>query len=99
MEETLKALLTSGDIYYGIGGWTRKPINELQIPRTVQDAVQRRVDSLSLETQQLIILAAVAGRRFDFDLLQRLTQASEEGLLKQVKELIAAQLVVEESAD
>ena len=99
VEETLKALLTSGDIYYGIGGWTRKPINELQIPRTVQDAVQRRVDSLSPKTQQLIILAAVAGRRFDFDLLQRLTQASEDGLLKQVKELIAAQLVVEESAD
>lgn len=99
IEETLKALLTSGDIYYGMGGWTRKPIRELQIPRTVQDAVQRRVDSLSPETQQLLILAAVAGRRFDFDLLQRLTQSSEDDLLRRVKELMAAQLVTEESAD
>jgi tetratricopeptide (TPR) repeat protein len=99
IEETLKALITSGDIYYGMGGWTRKPINELQIPRTVQDAVQRRIASLSRETQQLLILAAVAARRFDFDLLRRLTQSHEDQLLKQVKELIAAQLVIEESAD
>ncbi len=99
IEETLKALITSGDIYYGMGGWTRRPVNELQIPRTVQDAVQRRIDPLSEETKQLLILAAAAGRRFDFDLLQRLTQLSEEDLLKRVKELIAAQLVIEESAD
>jgi len=99
IEETLKALITSGDIYYGIGGWTRKPINELQIPRTVQDAVQRRIGSLSEKTQQLLILAAAAGRRFDFDLLQRVTRFKEDDLVKRVKELIAAQLVIEESED
>lgn len=99
IEETLKALITSGDIYYGIGGWTRKPISELQIPRTVQDAVQRRIASLSEKTQQLLILAAAAGRRFDFDLLQRLTRFDEEELVQRVKELIAAQLVIEESEE
>jgi DNA-binding NarL/FixJ family response regulator len=99
IEETLKALIVSGDIYYSLGGWTRKPVNELRIPRTVQDAVQRRTAQLSEATQQLLILAAAAGRRFHFDLLQRLTQFSESELLKQVKELIVAQLVVEESAD
>jgi DNA-binding NarL/FixJ family response regulator len=99
VEETLKALMVSGDIYYGVGGWTRKPVSELRVPRTVQDAVQRRTEHLGQTTQQLLILAATAGRRFDFDLLQRLTQSSEAELLKQVKELIAAQLVVEESAD
>ncbi len=44
-------------------------------------------------------LAAVAGRRFDFELLQRLTDSSESALLGHLKELIAAQLIVEESAD
>lgn len=99
IEETLKALLTSGDIYYGVGGWTRKPINELQIPRTVQDAVGRRLYQLSEGARDLLNLAAVAGRRFDFSLLQRLTQSTENELLKQIKELISAQLVIEESAD
>jgi DNA-binding NarL/FixJ family response regulator len=44
-------------------------------------------------------MAAIAGRRFDFDLLQSLTQHDEVELLALVKELIAAQLVVEESAE
>jgi DNA-binding CsgD family transcriptional regulator len=41
----------------------------------------------------------VAGRRFDFGLLQTLTNHDEKELLALVKELIAAQLVVEESAE
>jgi len=99
IEETLKALMVSGDIYYGISGWTRKPVKELRIPRTVQDAVQRRADGLSEPALQLLTLAAAAGRRFDFDLLQHLTHTSEAELLRRVKELVVAQLVVEESAD
>src|SRR5205085_4994352 len=39
------------------------------------------------------------GRRFDFDLLKSLTKLDEHALLALVKELIAAQLVVEESAE
>jgi DNA-binding CsgD family transcriptional regulator len=41
----------------------------------------------------------LAGRRFDFALLQRLTGHDEATLLGLIKNLIAAQLVVEESAD
>ena len=43
--------------------------------------------------------AAVAGRHFDFDLLQEVTGQDEPGLLALMKELIAAQLVIEETAD
>ncbi len=99
IEETLKALVASGDIYYSNGTWTRKPISDLQIPRTVQDAVQRRTQSLSEPARQLLTLAAVAGQRFDFALLQQLTQHTEPELLALFRELVAAQLVVEESAE
>jgi predicted ATPase len=44
-------------------------------------------------------MAAVAGRRFDFALLQQITQDEEQELLTLMKELIAAQLVVEESEE
>ena len=47
----------------------------------------------------MVTLAAVAGRRFDFTLLLHLTRAQEAVLLQALKELIAAQLVVEESAE
>ena len=43
----------------------------------------------------MLVLAAVAGRRFDFELLQELTGQDESELLRLIKELIAAQLVVE----
>jgi predicted ATPase len=42
IEEVLKALITAGDIYQEGGAWTRKPLSELQIPRTIQVAVQQR---------------------------------------------------------
>jgi tetratricopeptide (TPR) repeat protein len=99
VEETLKVLVTSGEIYYANGGWTRKPLEELHIPRTVQDTVQRRTRELSEPARQLLTLAAVAGRRFDFSLLQEVTGQTETTLLALVRELLAAQLVLEESAE
>lgn len=98
VEETLKALVASGEIYLAPGGWTRKPVSELHVPRTVQDAVERRTRLLSAPARQTLTLAAVAGRRFDFDLLRDVTQHTEAELIQQVKELVAAQLVAEESA-
>lgn len=97
IEEVLKSLITAGDIYQVSGEWTRKPLRELHIPRTVQVAVEQRTRQLSQATQHLLTLAAVAGQRFNFVVLQAITQQAEDQLLQQVKELIAAQLVVEES--
>lgn len=99
IEEVLKALLAVGDIFYTGDAWDRKPIHELHIPRTVQDAVQRRSQELPGRTRQVLFLAAVFGRRFDFALLQTLLAMNEDELLQALKELVAAQLVVEESAE
>ncbi len=99
LEEVLKSLVTSGDISYGKGGWSLKPISDLRIPRSAQIAVQSRTRELSSEAQHVLSLAAVAGRRFDFDLLLELTGLDEGALLQTIKELIRGQLVVEESAD
>jgi DNA-binding CsgD family transcriptional regulator len=99
VEELLKSLIMAGDIFYANGLWDRKPLGELHIPRSVQDAVQERTDQLSSPIRQILTLAAVAGRRFDFALMQELTHHDEQFLLQAIKELIAAQLVIEESAE
>jgi DNA-binding CsgD family transcriptional regulator/tetratricopeptide (TPR) repeat protein len=99
IEEILKSLVAAGDIYFLQAGWTRKPIHELRLPRTAQEAVARRTEQLSEAARSVLTLAAVAGRRFDFALLQMLTGQAEAALLRLVKELVAAQLVMEESAD
>jgi predicted ATPase/DNA-binding CsgD family transcriptional regulator len=99
IEEILKSLITVGGIFYMNENWQHKPLSELHIPRSIQDAVQQRTDQLSKDTKHVLTLAAVAGRRFDFVLLQQLTHEDEQQLLTAMKELIAAQLVIEESAD
>jgi len=99
IEEILKALIAGGDIFYVDGTWDRKEIDQLRIPRTIQDAVQRRTQQLDERTLQALTLASVMGRRFDFRLLQELLNVGEADLMAMLKQLIAAQLVVEETAD
>ncbi|HEX6777706.1 MAG TPA: AAA family ATPase [Ktedonobacterales bacterium] len=99
LEETLKALVVAGDVFTRNGAWERKPSGEFHIPRSIHDAVQRRVQQLTPAVRELLELASVAGQRFDIALLQALTNTNERALLQLVKELIAAQLVVEASAE
>lgn len=99
IEEVLKSLIMTGDLFYTRGKWERKPLDEIHIPRTVQVAVQQRAARLTAEASHVLTLAAVAGRRFDFGLLHHLTQQDEKALLDLMRELMTAQLVVEETAD
>jgi DNA-binding CsgD family transcriptional regulator/tetratricopeptide (TPR) repeat protein len=110
VEELLKALLMSGRLTHTEAGWRYQPPFSLQseaawqterslIPRSIREALQQRLPLLSAEARQLLLLAAVAGRRFDVSLLQQVTGADERQLLALIKELLKAQLVVEVSAE
>lgn len=99
VEEILSAMITAGDIFYVQGYWNRKSLPIARIPQSIQDAVQQRTQHLGEAAKQVLTLAAVAGRHFDFALLQQLTGYDEEYLLLIMKELVAAQLVVEESSE
>jgi len=100
VEETLKALVFAGDLVYANdSGWRARPLERVRVPRTAIEAVRRRLAALTVPARSVAATAAVAGRRFDFDLLQSLTKHDERELLALVKELIGAQLVVEETAD
>ena len=99
IEEVLKALVAAGEVFHSDDGWTRKSMQELHIPPSVQEAVARRTQRLSADARQLLTLAAVMGRRFDFSLLREVAGQDEMTLLALIKELMAAQLVVEEAAD
>jgi DNA-binding CsgD family transcriptional regulator/tetratricopeptide (TPR) repeat protein len=98
-EEICTSLIASGDIFYTNNRWRRKPLAQIEIPDSVQRVVQRRLDRISRQARELIDLAAVSGRSFDLRVLQELTGHDDALLLVLVKELIAARLLVEESAD
>jgi tetratricopeptide (TPR) repeat protein/DNA-binding CsgD family transcriptional regulator len=99
IEEILKSLINAGVNFAIYEAPEYRPLNELPMPRSVQGAVQQRLDQLSEAGRHVVSLAAVAGRRFDFGLLQQITHYDEQELLTLMKELIAAQLVVEESEE
>lgn len=99
IEEVLDALSASRSHRSGDSLWAHRLLDDLPIPRSIEDAVQRKTAGLSPAAQDLANLAAVAGRRFDLNLLFHLTGHSESRFLLLLKELIACQLVIEESAD
>ena len=104
IEEILKSLIPEGATFDETGTLEFQPhqtgfAGRPQIPRSVMVAVQQRLDLLSPDARNLLSIAAVAGRRFDFALLQALIQRDETTLIQLVKELLTAQLVVEESED
>jgi DNA-binding CsgD family transcriptional regulator len=99
IEEILKSLVAAGDIFLTDGKWERKPLEELHIPRTVQLSLRQRLSQLSPPTREVLSIAAVAGKRFDFVLLQYLTGIPEAELIRIIHELKDAQFVVEENVD
>lgn len=99
IEEVVRSLVAAGDIFRTGERWERRSLAQLRIPRSVQDAVTRRIQRVSPDAVHVLRLAAVTGRFFDFAILQTLTGHDEEALLELIRELVAAQLVTEESAE
>ena len=99
LEEVLKALMMAKDLVEGEDGWHWKQTDTWHIPLNLQEAVELRLTRVSAEARRVLQLAAVAGRRFDFVLLQAITLYDEASLLELMKEVIAVQLVIEESAE
>jgi DNA-binding CsgD family transcriptional regulator len=104
VEETLKSLVATGELWQVDGAWTRRSDTRhargfTVVPMSVRDTVGRRAEQLSEAARRALTLAAVAGRRFDFTLLQEALHLHEDQLIPLMKELLAAQLVVEEASD
>src|SRR5579859_6688856 len=98
VEELLKSLITTGALAPVDGIWQRTT-HQAPVPRSVLEVVQQRTAYLSTDAKHLLTLAAVAGRRFNITLLQEVLRCAEAQLLALLKEVMAAQLVVEEAAD
>ena len=99
VEELLKALVVSGDLVFEDGTWSPRTSAELRTPRSVQDTVQRRMGEFSARAREVLRIAAVVGQRIDFEVLRSLTEYEDAELLLLTKELIAAQLMIEVSAE
>lgn len=59
LEESLSLLRDRGDIFHRRSGWTRRAVEDLQVPPTVRDSVLERVQRLSPATRRILAAAAV----------------------------------------
>ncbi|MGH2621503.1 MAG: protein kinase domain-containing protein, partial [Anaerolineales bacterium] len=95
IEEVCKALVEGGKLYFENGRWQRPSMDELEIPQSIRMAIQSRVTALPEATQEVLRLAAVLGREFDYDTLAEASELEEEALIDALESAQRAQLIQE----
>src|SRR5215211_3135364 len=94
LEEAWRDLVERGALRRKNGGWELGvELEELAIPALVQGALQARLDRLELRAREVLQLAAVIGRTFGTQLLDRLVEHDE--LIGALSELQRLDLIVE----
>ena len=96
IEEVCKALVESGQVWYEGGEWHRAPdMEDISIPQGIKVAIQSRVTKLTEESQDVLLIAAVIGREFDYQTLSIVSGKDEEALIDCLEEAISKQLIEE----
>ena len=77
--------------------WFKKmDTSKLRIPQTIKDVIIRRINRLEKDSIKVLRYAALIGRVFEYEVLQRVTGMDEERLLDCLDELISAKLIDED---
>jgi class 3 adenylate cyclase len=67
----------------------------VSIPQSVREVVGRRLDHLSAECNRVLTAAAVIGREFGVDVLERVSDLNGDRLLETLEEAAAARVIAE----
>ncbi len=95
IEEICKALIEDGLLVREGGRWHWPDMNQARLPQSVRLAIQSRVGKLPSQAQEVLQLAAIVGREFDFDTLARAGELDEEALIDALEAAERAQLIAE----
>lgn len=93
IEELLAGAVGSGALHRNHDGWTVQGALVPDVPRTFRDSVDGRLRAMG-ETAEVLVAAAVLGRRFDWTLLPAVTGLSEKQVLAALRAAVDAQLLV-----
>ncbi|MFC1851665.1 tetratricopeptide repeat protein [candidate division CSSED10-310 bacterium] len=83
-------IATPGDPGLTISGY-----EDLPLPKSLRDLIQRRMVGLSESAQQILTTAAIIGREASIALLRQSTGPAESELLESITELLRRQIVEE----
>jgi len=99
VEEVVKSLLEVGAIRHtDDGSVVTRPVDEIDVPDTVQDVIMARLDRLDEEPKRALQTAAVIGREFVVRLLDRTVELRGR-LAGYLRELNDVELIYERSLD
>jgi serine/threonine protein kinase/tetratricopeptide (TPR) repeat protein len=99
IEEVIKALIGSGQIYRVGDRWEREEITSLAIPQSVKEAIGRRLTRLNPTTIDVLHSAAPLGKSFNFSELASVVSLDENQLLDVLDEAISAQIIQVKSGE
>ena len=98
IEEVLRSLVNEGLIDVDSYNWIPKiDTSQIRIPSTINDVIARRIDRLENGTKAILKLASVVGNSFTFDILYRISNASEEEVVDAIDASIAANIIHEDT--
>jgi tetratricopeptide (TPR) repeat protein len=94
--EILRHLLDEGIAYREGDQWVgRVEPSEIRLPDSVREVIGRRLSRLGDTCAKLLTLAAVIGKEFGLDVLQRVSNLDEERVFEVLEEALAAGIVGE----
>ena len=78
LEEVVNSLIESGTLIRDEGGWNlAMPLQEADIPTTIQGIITARLDRLDEKAKRILQEASVIGRAFLYEILGRITKLTE----------------------
>ncbi len=96
IEELCKALIEEGNLYNDGGQWNLCDLSDLDLPNSVRRALQFRIKRLPPHAQDLLRLAAVIGREFDYAILRLACEMQDEdAMIEALEQAQASQLISE----
>jgi tetratricopeptide (TPR) repeat protein/predicted Ser/Thr protein kinase len=95
IEELLRSLLEAEYVELVEGAWQVKDLSQVKVPSGIQAIVQDRLARLSEKGSDVLTMAAVIGREFNFATLQAVVEMDEESLVELIDEALQAQILVE----
>jgi len=95
IEEVCKALIEAGALTREGGRWDKSPTFETLIPQSIRLAVLSRLHKLPQPAQEVLRLAAILGREFEFNLLKEISEQDEDALLEALEAAERAQLITQ----
>lgn len=93
--EVLKALTDDSTIYKKGGKWFVKNISEIEMPKTIVDAILYRTNKLDEEAKEVLKYAAVIGRTFEFETLHKCIGMEEEKVANTLEKILDAGIIFE----